>query len=664
MQRSDRAVARGDLENYPAESTLDEPGQLHAPERNTPATDAGQPLAPEIIIPADAPESRTGVGFSLDNQAYSPLSPDSASSSRDQLDSIIEEGFVSIERDYSDRGKSPSPAPRSPNPILAGFSSSIAGFSSSLDAIGAFDKETYIKIFDSGPVEPNMADRFLAYLATFAAAIKDALGDILSLFQAGNKSIALLIIAGGTAFLSSFELSGRSAGINFRQVRELIYNKKWPSEVLKEGQTKPNLHRKQTVLVFAISLFIALWCALSEAIQAFSFTESISSDYGIARGERARRAWVFLAIAIAIGACLTRVFTDNYEAFLNTTIIVANSNNTNTAPDPIPTDVKTDQNTINIVTGERATRTSRSTKIASYVIAGPFGALKAVHDAVQAFSVIEAILNLRSITPRMLLALFCCTEIYAGFSFAGKAMMQQVVDAFEFSIAIYNKEKEIELPKVAATAASLSLAFFLAYVKRKLNSSYYPDLVNKDLGFLHLVILDEYYMMLSWLILVAEVMLTVASLNPQMMANFTSLNEKLQLAYKKFTQPKSIGDYPEATNSLISGLFANPSINDDDALLLQNDRSLYEQLVDESERVEPAISKAAQPAQSNDQSAPSDYDVEQGLASSSRFFTHRKNIVNNGNGIRVKSERKDAERTSLRTSSAPSVTSYGTINTF
>ena len=389
--------------------------------------------------------------------------------------------------------------------------------------------------------KPILLDQITGWTITLGSALKDAASDLFSLAQDNKKHhLAFLLIVSFIAFIASLELNGSSAVNNTRQIRELVFSKKCPKELRDPLRDLDNptasttkLTNNQIKITVVVSSLIALWCIFSESLQAYSFTQSVGKSYKLENTPTLKLFYMIFAIFVAVFACLTRLATENTEASINIAKLF------------LPKEESESHLVCTII---------------AYILAGPFALLTSLLYAVQAFSIIRSMLGINSFAGQLILAFPCLTEIYAGMSFSGKAMIQQV-----YTLSEDIKNRHFDPIRAISTIISLSLAIFLAYIKRTLNIGYYSALVRNDFKVPAAIIPDKYFVLLGGLIVIAESLLTLASLNPQ-------LEPALKALYEKITAPAaSHGEYPAAvalnidatqSSAPAADIHAEPSIAD------------------------------------------------------------------------------------------------------
>lgn len=399
---------------------------------------------------------------------------------------------------------------------------SLASSTESLSSADSSSSSTIISL----PAAPPSAEQphndcninvfcLIPYLPSLASAAKDAAGDALSLFQAGNKSLPLLITASTVAFLAAFELSGQSTTENLKELTNTIRTRRKPSDW-------PALSTRKIFAVTSVAAMMAAWCAFSESAQAYDFVGTIGSDYKITTSRGMKITWSAITIGATAGSGITKLLTDNYETW---------------------------KVMWRLSSGESTPYANRASRLLTPTVGGFFATLKAFHDSVQAYSVIKEIFAFQSIPAKSGLALACTTDMVSNFCFSGLAVTNQMDELFR-----YAQKPKFEPAKITAFTMSLALAIFLSYVKRTLNMGFYQDLATQDFGLKDGTIPNPVFETLSWLILISEVMLVTASLNPQMMHWVGHIFDKVGSLLNRMTQPcrtpSTTGDYPPAVWNL------------------------------------------------------------------------------------------------------------------
>lgn len=380
------------------------------------------------------------------------------------------------------------------------------------------------------------------YLPALTAALNESAADVIGAREI-NKfySPYLVYIAGPISFIAAIQLTGSTSANNIIELYKWARYKIYP-------ESFPKLDRKRKAIVLTCSSVIVTWCVFSEAIQAYYFVNDLDKVYKITN-DKTKIYWNTLATTTAVGVGLTKLLTDVYETIKMLCLIIS-------------------------------LRIRLPSNVSSWLFGGfvfSLCASGAIADGLQSYASIKDIFGFENPIARAALGGANSINVLSTFCFAGLVILGQFDELTNYlhrclggkGILVYAKEnatdeerkaiwraatqnpdfepeqfdtfeQECRALKQAATkrprfapAAYLSfsiatgMALCLSFAKRPLTVFNTESLASDDFNLPPETTPDYLFESLAWVIFLYQVMLVIASLNPQMMDIFGWIADKL-----------------------------------------------------------------------------------------------------------------------------------------
>jgi hypothetical protein len=333
------------------------------------------------------------------------------------------------------------------------------------------------------------AFRPLLYIGPVSVALTEAADVGRSLYKSGNTSLAITITAGSAAFLSSIGLTGETTKKNFDVSCDIIKKRKLPADW-------PKLSRGKEALAIAIVVVPAVWGPIAKSMQAYYFMDALPAEYNF-ENKISILGWAVGSSLVAFGAGATDILTNDAEMYK----VVREK-----------------------LAGHSNPYSNKFSKIVSPWLGGTLGLMNAAQDSIQSYIAIKTIFNVTSVQGRIIIGVPSALNMIPTFSFDGMFSINAMDELFG-----YLQKRKFEPTKILAFSMSVTLAVYLAFLKRGLNISFYGD-VTKDFGLDPANLPAEIFETLSWAMFVQDSVQGTATLYEPMHGLVTRIGNKVASA--------------------------------------------------------------------------------------------------------------------------------------